>query len=87
MNEPIEYENMVVMDMRYYFGLAQEDVLKGASTITWPELLDVNENLWKMASNTSEIIKKLRNENQGLIINLIIIFLIKCHNKTLFLRA
>lgn len=63
--DPIDYENMVVMDMRYYFGLSSEDVFKGASTITWPEVFDLDENLWKLATKTSEIIKKSRNDNQG----------------------
>lgn len=61
----VECLNSVPCDMRYYFGLEYDDLIKGAASLCWMQKVD-NGNLWKMASEATEKMRELKQSNDGL---------------------
>ena len=54
--------------------LANEELVCASALLTWPQYLNGSMRLWDIAANTSDSIKKARQDKQGYIFIFIIIF-------------
>ncbi|CAF0967401.1 unnamed protein product [Brachionus calyciflorus] len=65
-SDKIECLNSIPCDMRYYFGLDLEDLIKGAASLCWLQQLGKNDNLWSVAEQTTKVIHDMKNSNEGI---------------------
>lgn len=66
LNGTIKCMNMALCDMRYYFGLDTDDVIKGAAYMQWLQTPNKDEDLWELALSTTKSIHEMKKANVGL---------------------
>lgn len=62
----IEILNAVMCDMRYYFGLENDDLIKGAASLYWIQEFGRLDKFWEIASFATKEVNRQKNQNLGL---------------------
>lgn len=66
LNEPIECLNSIPCDMRYYFGLEPSDLIKSAASLCWVQKISRDQDLWSIAQEITEKIRKMKSSDEGI---------------------
>ena len=62
---PIDFQHVVLIDLRYHLGLRSDDVCKASSHFYIRQTIGLNSNLWQLAAELSNKIQLYKKEHEG----------------------
>ena len=64
--DPIDFQHVVLIDLRYHLGLQSDDVCKASSHFYIRQTIGLDSNLWQLAAELSNKIQLYKKEHEGI---------------------